>query len=359
MDVLAAEAAAFQVNPTLRTATRSAPGILGAVGSTPLVRLERLLPQRPDVELWLKLESANPGGSIKDRPALQMLRQALDCGRLVEGATVVESSSGNMGVGLAQACRYLGLSLICVVDSRACPEKIATMRVLGAQVVVVTEPDPVSGDLLTARIARVARLCAEIPGAFWPDQYENPSNPAAHAEGTMREICEQLEGRVDVVIVPASTSGTLAGCGQFLSEHGVEAALVAVDAEGSALFGGHASYRRLPGLGAGIETRFSRAVAPDRVIRVSELDCVVGCRRLVEREAVFAGASTGGVASAVRRLTTWFGPSARVAMVAPDGGAGYLDTVYDDSWVDRELGVDARRLEAMVATDGSPETSPE
>ena len=322
--------------------------ILDAVGSTPLVRLERYLPGR-DVELWLKLEGVNPGGSVKDRPALEMLRDAVARGRLAEGGTVIESSSGNMGVGLAQACRYLGLRFICVVDTRAAAEKVATMRAFGAEVEVVREPDPATGDLLAARIARVAGLCAEIPGAFWPDQYENPANPRAHAVGTMREIDEALAGRVDCVLVPASTTGTLAGCQQYLRERGSDAEVIGVDAVGSALFGGERAYRRLPGLGAGLETGISRRAAPVRIERMSELECVIGCRRLIDREAIFAGASSGGALAAATRLAPELRPGASVAVIAPDGGAGYLRTVYDDRWVESELGVDPARVHELVA----------
>ncbi len=170
-------------------------GVLESIGDTPLVQLERYLPAAAGIDLWLKLEGANPGGSAKDRPAAAMLRDAVASGRLRPGGTVIESSSGNMGIGLAQACRYLGLRFICVVDLRTSPEKIATMRAFGAEVRVVTEPDADSGDLLSTRIALVARLCNEIPGAFWPDQYENPANPASHASGTMREILERPRRR--------------------------------------------------------------------------------------------------------------------------------------------------------------------
>ncbi|MEQ9093883.1 MAG: pyridoxal-phosphate dependent enzyme, partial [Miltoncostaeaceae bacterium] len=175
-------------------------GVLGAVGATPLVRLRRYLgPAGPQV--WAKLEAANPGGSAKARPAAAMVADALERGLLAPGGTVVESTSGNMGVGLAQACRYHGLSLICVVDTRATAGNVRAMRALGARVVVVSEPDPATGDLLVARLAEVARLLGEQPGAYWPDQYANPANPAAHATGTMREIDEALDGRIDGVLV--------------------------------------------------------------------------------------------------------------------------------------------------------------
>lgn len=338
--------------PSLATApgaaTLQSAGILAAIGSTPLVRLERYLDSRPDVELWLKLEQANPGGSAKDRPAAAMVADALARGELAEGGTVVESSSGNMGVGLAQACRYLGLRFVCVVDHRSSPEKIATMRAYGAEVQVIEEPDE-SGDLLSTRIATVARLCEEIPGAWWPNQYENPSNPGSHARGTIREIVERLGVAPDLLLVATSTTGTLAGCEQYLREIGAQTEIVAVDAEGSALFGGPRGPRRLPGLGAGEETAISTGVDPDRLLRIDDLDCVVGCRRLIDREAIFGGASTGAVLAALDRLADGLAPGTRVAAIAPDGGGGYLDTVYDDEWVERELGVAPPELRRLAA----------
>ena len=169
-------------------------GILGAIGDTPLVALRRLL-LRPDVHVWAKLEASNPGGSAKDRPAARMLEDALERGLVDLGTTVIESSSGNMGIGLAQACRYHGMRLIVVVDARAHASSVRAMRALGADVRVIEHPDPATGDLLVARMSAVQRLLAQIPNSFWPDQYANESNPAAHAAGTMREIDDALGGR--------------------------------------------------------------------------------------------------------------------------------------------------------------------
>jgi len=339
------------LHPTVEPSyARARAGVLEAIGDTPLIELERYLRPASDARLWLKLESANPGGSAKDRPAAAMLREALADGRLGRGGTVVESSSGNMGIGLAQACRFYGLRFICVVDLRTSPEKIATMRAFGAEVEIVTEPDPLCGDLLSTRIARVARLCSEVPGAFWPDQYENPANPASHAAGTMREVLDVLGPGLDAVFVATSTAGTIAGCERCLAEAGSEAELIAVDAEGSALFGGASAPRSLPGLGAGIETGISRGVRPDAVLRIGAADSVIGCRRLVDREAILAGASTGAVMAAIERFAPRLGAGARIAAIAPDGGGSYLSTVYDDGWVESELGLRPDQVEAAVAS---------
>jgi 2,3-diaminopropionate biosynthesis protein SbnA len=335
---------------TPRTVPRLADGIVGAIGETPLVRMRRYAAPAA-VELWGKLESANPGGSAKDRPAARMIAEALRTGQIGPSTTVIESSSGNMAIGLAQACRFHGLRLICVVDSKSNATTIRTLHALGAEVRIITEPDPVSGDLLTARLHLVARLAEQIPDSFWTDQYSNIANPQAHAEGTAREIDEALGGELDYLFVAAGTAGTLRGCGDYLRERERSTRLIAVDAHGSALFGGEPARRRLPGHGAGVESRHSRDIEYDGLIRVSDLECVIGCRRLVEREAIFAGASSGAVAIALERVLPSIEPGARCAIILPDGGAGYLDTVYDDEWVAAELGCTPAELERAVCGD--------
>lgn len=322
-------------------------GILGAIGNTPLVALRRFL-LRPDIDVWAKLEAANPGGSAKDRPAAKMIQDALDGGLIDLGTTVVESTSGNTGIGLAQACRYQGIRLICVVDARAHAKSVRAMRALGAEVRIVKRPDAETGDFLVARLALVRRLLAAIPNSFSPDQYANESNPAAHAAGTMREIDEALEGQIDYLFVATSTTGTLRGCGDYLRERARGTRIVAVDSTGSALFGGVRGTRRLPGFGAGVETRLSAGADHDELVRVSDIDCVVGCRRLAEREAILAGASSGGVAFALEALSAQMDSGSRCAVIFADGGTGYLETVYDDAWVERELGCAPARLAALV-----------
>ena len=322
-------------------------GVLDAIGNTPLVSMKRYL-DLPEIHVWAKLEAGNPGGSAKARPAAQMLTDALERGLIGPGSTVIESTSGNMGVGLAQACAYHRMKLICVVDSRTHETNTRTLRALGADVRVVSRPEPATGDLLAARLALVQHLIEITPNSYWPNQYANSSNPAAHAEGTMREIDEALGGELDYIFVATSTTGTLRGCHDYLREQRRDTQVVAVDAVGSSLFGGVRSTRRLPGFGAGVETELSKSAEFAVLMRVSDLDCVVGCRRLVRAEAIFAGASSGGVAVAMQRLAPSMPPGSRCAIVCPDGGVGYLETVYDDDWVNSELGCSSQDLAARV-----------
>lgn len=331
-------------------------GILEAIGSTPLVALNRYL-SRGDISVWAKLEAANPAGSAKDRPASRMIADAIAAGRISASTTVIESTSGNLGLGLAQACRFHGVKLVCIVDSRAHETNVRAMRALGTDVRIVTKPDPETGDLLSARLKLVARLLESTPDSHWPDQYANESNPAAHLEGTMREIDEALEGDLDYLLVATSTTGTLRGCAEYLREHQRPTRIVAVDALGSALFGGRRAPRLLPGFGAGVATSLSKHAHFHRLVRVSDLDCVIGARRLASREAILAGASAGGVMVALERIAGELERDARCAVILADGGFGYLASIYDDEWVEAELGCAPQRLAELVGDRATPTLS--
>jgi 2,3-diaminopropionate biosynthesis protein SbnA len=322
-------------------------GVLDAIGNTPLIELVRIAAPAP-IRVWAKLEAANPGGSIKDRPAARIIADALADGSITPWTTVIESTSGNMGVGLAQSCGYHGIPLICVVDSRATVRNVRMLKALGAEVRMVETPDPKTGDLLVARRTLVAELLESMPHSFNPNQYANQSNPAAHADGTMREIDEALDGELDYVFVATSTTGTLVGCADYLRAEGRDTKVVAVDSTGSALFGGVAGSRRIPGFGAGIQTELSQWVEFDRLVRVTDLACVIGCRRIAQREALLVGGSSGGVAFALAAVAPSLPTGSRCALIFPDAGAGYLDTVFDDDWVAHELGCPPDRLAELV-----------
>jgi cysteine synthase A len=313
-------------------------GILSTVGGTPLIELERLIPGFTS-RVYAKVERFNPGGSVKDRSALNMVVKRIRTGELIPGrSTVIESSSGNLAIGLAQICGYYGLRLICVVDSRTTRQNIGILRAYGAEVEIVTEPDPVTGELLPARLRRVADLVAETPDAYWPDQYANPLNPQAH-ETTMREIAEALDGKVDQLVVAAGTSGTLGGCAEYIRRHHLTTVVNAVDAIGSVLFDSPVNCVRLvPGHGASVTPKLLRPSDADRVVHVADLDCVVGCRTLVRREAILAGGSSGAVVAALARLAPDIEPGSNVVVILPDGGDRYLDTIYDDAWVKANFG---------------------
>ena len=321
------------------------------VGGTPLVRLRRLESARPgSPRLFAKLEAANPGGSAKDRPAQRMLERAWSAGVIAPGTTIVESSSGNLGVALAQQARARGLRFVCVIDPRTPATTRRLIQAYGGRLHLVDHPDPRTGDWLTARLEAVRALLRELPDAWWPNQYASPDNAAAHADGTIREIVDALAGDVAAILLATSSTGTLVGATDHVRSHGLDTRIYAVDAEGSVLFGGQRGVRELPGLGAGVVPPLAARARPDEVFRVSDLDCVVGCRRLVDREALLMGASSGGVMLAMERVLGRFGPDDNVVAVCHDGGERYLDTVYSDEWVLDRLACDPARLAELVAS---------
>jgi len=312
-------------------------GILEAVGGTPLIRLRRYLPEAP-FQLFAKLEALNPGGSIKDRPALAILEDALQSGAIGPQTVVIESSSGNMGIGLAQACRYHGLRFLCVVDAKISPLNLRVLRAYGAEIDFIREPDPESGEFLQARLNRVRSLLTEIKNSFWPNQYANVLNPRAHFDTTMQEIAVALSGKVDFLFVATSTCGTVTGCSEYVRRFRLDTRVIAVDAVGSLIFSDVKAKRMIPGLGAGIRPPLCDLSLIDECVHVTDLDCIVGCRRLVQREAILVGGSSGGVLAAVEKLQDRIPAGASCVVILPDRGERYLDTLFDDGWVRENVG---------------------
>lgn len=312
-------------------------GILGTIGGTPLVRLRRFLPDE-HFHLFAKLESLNPGGSIKDRPAVAILEEALRAGTIGPETLVVESSSGNMGIGLAQACRYHGLRFLCVVDTKTSSTNIQMLRTYGAEIDVIHQPDPETGELLQARLNHVREVLAQNANAFWPNQYVNLQNPASHYGSTMHEIASALNGRVDYLFVATSTCGTVRGCGEYIRDHGFTTRVIAVDAVGSLIFSNIRAKRLIPGLGAGMRPPLCDLSLIDECVHVNDLECIAGCRRLVGREAILAGGSSGGVLAAVEKIQDRIPAGAVCVAILPDRGERYLDTLFSDDWVREHFG---------------------
>ena len=310
-------------------------GILSAIGNTPLVRLERIFPDI-NFKLYGKLEALNPGGSMKDRPAISIINHGLKTGDIHEGTVIVESSSGNMGIGLAQACSYYGLRFICVVDSKTSPQNIRLMEIYGAEIDLVTKPDPVTGELLQTRIHRVQELLNSTESSFWPNQYSNTYNSNAH-HFTMEEIITAL-GQVDYVFCATSTCGTIRGCVEYVREHNLSTKVFAVDAVGSVIFGGTRAKRLIPGHGAAVRPNLYQPHLSDRCIYMTDLDCVIGCYRLARREAILAGGSSGAIMMAIDQVRDSIPRDAVCVAILPDRGERYLDTIYSESWVKQHFG---------------------
>ncbi|MDF2370600.1 MAG: 2,3-diaminopropionate biosynthesis protein SbnA [Rhizobiaceae bacterium] len=329
--------------PSLQNTEISA-NVVDSIGNTPMIRLSRYL-DLPNIDLIAKLEASNPGGSAKDRPARRMIEEGLKDGSINAKTTIIESSSGNMGIGLAQICRYHGLRFICVVDPNAQAQNVAIIRALGAEVRLVTEP--LNGDFLAARLALVKELLDGIEDSFWPNQYSNLNNPLAHEFGTIREIDDTLGGAFDYLFVATSSTGTARGCRDYLAKRGRHTAVVAVDAAGSILFNGNAGPRKISGMGAGTLPDLARDQHFDDVVRVSDIRCVAGCRRAAAREALLVGGSGGGVLEAVRQMQSEL-VGKTVAVILHDSGVRYLETVFNDAWVEKELGCSAGDLHTMA-----------
>ena len=311
-------------------------GILSVIGNTPIVELTRMSPGQ-DIRLFAKLEQLNPGGSTKDRPALKIIQHGLQSGAIQSGTIIVESSSGNMGIGLAQVCAYYKLRFICVVDPKTTAQNINLLKAFNAEVEMVKEPDAATGEYLPARIRRVRELVHLYEDSFWPNQYANLQNPGAHYK-TMDEIMTALDYKVDYVFCATSTCGTLRGCAEFKKRNQLATKIIAVDAVGSAIFGGDKQKRLIPGHGAAIVPRLYRSDLADDCVHVTDLDCVVGCYRLLQEEAILAGGSSGAIISAVHQYAHKMPDGSVCAVILADRGERYLNTIYSPEWVRENFG---------------------
>lgn len=308
------------------------PRILDTVGRTPLVRLSRLYPDSRQ-KFFAKMESFNPGGSIKDRTALQLITHAMEKGTLKKGDTVVESSSGNMAIGLAQTCKYFGLNLEIVVDPMVNQQNIKIIKAYGGKVNFVTSPAE-QGGYLQARLDKVQEILKNNPNSFWTNQYGNSQNPIAHQQ-TMHEIIKDLGKAPDYLFAATSTCGTLMGCAEYIKQNNLNTKIIAVDAVGSVIFGSQAGERKIPGHGAGRKSQFLKREMIFDVVHVNDQECVSGCHRLLNAEALLCGGSSGAVTSAVQKVSLPTG--ATVAMILCDRGERYLDTIYNKKWVKENI----------------------
>jgi N-(2-amino-2-carboxyethyl)-L-glutamate synthase len=312
-------------------------GILSTIGNTPLIKLSRIF-KGSQFELFAKMESLNPGGSAKDRPALNILKSAMAEGKIGPDTVIIESSSGNLGIGLAQVCRYYGLRFICVVDPKTTPQNIQIIKAYAAEIDMVSEPDPITGEFLQARIHRVKALQQNIKDSFWPNQYANFANVEAHYSTTMPEIVAALNGKLDYLFCATSSCGTVRGCSEYARDHTINAKIVAVDAVGSVIFGDKPGKRLIPGHGASRRPELFTPEMAEECIRVTDLDCVIGCRRLLHREAILAGGSSGGVLMAIDKFKHRIQPGAVCVAMLHDRGERYLGTIYSDDWVREHFG---------------------
>lgn len=307
------------------------PSVLGCVGNTPLVALDRLFPEA-DVEVLGKLELMNPGGSMKDRPARHIIESGLADGSIPLGSHLIESSSGNFGIALAIAARLHQLRFTCVVDPKATSANVRIMRQLGASVEVVTEPDA-NGGYLHTRIARVRQLAAQTPNSVWINQYANARNWQSYYHGLGGELADQLTRPPDYLFAAVSTTGSILGSARRLRERFGTLRVVAVDAQGSVIFGGSPGPRHLPGIGSSRVPELLNRNEIDDVVHIPDVEAAHACRQLLASEGIFAGGSSGSVIAAIAKTLPRLPRPCRIVAVLPDRGDRYLDLVYDDQWL--------------------------
>ncbi|GAA3112071.1 2,3-diaminopropionate biosynthesis protein SbnA [Streptosporangium carneum] len=284
------------------------------------------------VNLHVKCEGFNFGGSVKLRSAAWMVAEAEQAGRIRSDTVLVESSSGNLGVALAVVAAAKGIRFVCVTDPKCNAAALRSMRALGADVMVVDEADE-QGSFLSARKARVRYLCATHPGHLWLNQYENVAGWKSHYHITATAIAEEFAA-LDALFIGVGTGSTLTGCARYFRDYRPEVRIIGVDVVGSVNFGGVAGSRHIPGLGASESMPLVDSRIVDEVMRVPESDCVGMCRRLAT-QGLLLGGSSGTVISAAHRWLEAHDPRRLMTAVAiaPDLGDRYLDTIYDDAWV--------------------------
>jgi len=283
-----------------------------------MVQLARLA-DAGSAEVWAKLETMNPGGSVKDRAALGIVLDAERRGVLKPGGTIVEATAGNTGVGLALIGVQRGYRVKLFVPEGFAEEKCILMRGLGAEVERTPE-----GEMMAGAIKRALEFEDETPGAFCALQFENPANADYHEQTTAEEIWQQMEGRVDAVVIGVGSSGTFTGISRYCKKKNPRVFTVAVETQGSVLQGGVPGHHKVEGIGVSfIPANFDRSVT-DRIIMVGDDDAFETVRQLARLEGVLAGSSTGANVFAALQVAKELGPGKRVITVVPDSAERYL-----------------------------------
>ncbi len=309
--------------------------VIDAIGSTPLVRLNGVT-RGLRTPVIAKLEMVNPGGSVKDRIGIRMVREAEARGWLKPGGTIVEPTSGNTGVGLAMAAAVHGYSCVFVMPDKVAPEKVALLRAYGAE--VVTTPTAVERDSPESYYSVADRLTREIPNAFQPNQYFNPMNPRTHYETTGPEMWSQTGGRITHFVAGVGTGGTISGVARYLKEQNPEVRVVGVDPEGSIYTSPVLHTYKVEGVGEDFwPGTFDRTLV-DEWVQVSDRDSLLTGREVTREEGILIGGSGGmAVWGALKVARQVDDPDAMVVVLLPDSGRGYLSKMYNDDWM-RENG---------------------
>jgi cysteine synthase len=297
---------------------RVAESIIDLVGETPMLRLRRVVPADA-AEVYIKLEYLNPGGSVKDRAAIGIIRRAERDGLLRPGSTMVEATAGNTGIGLALIGVNKGYKVIFCVPERFSAEKVKIMEALGAQVFRTPDAEGMQG-----AIKRAKEIVASIPGAFMAGQFENLANPEFHHETTAQEIFDQMQGQLDAIVIGIGTGGTFSGVARFMKERLPNVLCVAVETQGSILQGGAPGQHKVEGIGVSFIPKTFDGKYADEIVMVHDEPAFAMVRDLARKEGVLAGSSGGANVVAAVQIAKKLGPGKRVVTMCPDSAERYM-----------------------------------
>jgi cystathionine beta-synthase len=310
--------------------------IAEAIGDTPLVQLSRFARESRH-NLFAKCEFLNPGGSVKDRIAFYMVEHAELEGKLRPGATIIEATAGNTGIGLAMVAALKGYKLITVMTDKVSKDKVKILQKLGAQTVIVPAGRPPDHP---EHFKNKAKHLAESTGGWFSDQFNNADNVLAHYEITGPEIWRQMEGNVDAFVSGVGTGGTISGAGRYLREQNPSIKIVLADPVGSLLTGhvqqkpGTAGAYLVEGIGGDTVPENFHMDLIDEAIQVTDEESIKTAYSLMRTEAIFVGSSSGCTAAAALRFSKeWNGAGKNIVVILPDGGRAYMSTIYDDDWL--------------------------
>ena len=289
------------------------------IGRTPLVRLNQLSPEG-GATIYAKVESFNPGGSVKDRICLNMINEAERQGKLKPGGTIVEPTSGNTGIGLALIAAVRGYKLILVMPESMSMERASLLSSYGAQLVLTAAWEGMKGSIKEAE-----SIVAQNPSYFMPDQFSNPANPAMHRQTTALEIWEALDGRIDAFVAAVGTGGTITGCGEVLKQRNAQVKVIAVEPSGSpVLSGGDPGPHKIQGIGAGFVPKVLNRSILDGVVTVTDDQAYQTAKLLAKREGLLVGISSGANVFAAQKVAQEVGPGKNVVTVLCDTGERYI-----------------------------------